>query len=239
MATDVTSQRRTFVTLLSLALLVPLSVAFLDRPVSSWSHGALHGITAIDWPIYIVSPILPTASLGLAAAGIATLAGWRPGYWGRALIACCIAVLVADTLKEELKFAFGRTWPETWINNNPSWIGDGTYAFAAFHGGRGWASFPSGHMTLITAPVSVLWCVLARLRWLWAGLVALVALGLLGSDYHFLGDVIAGTYLGAACGIGCAALLGVRPPPSAPWGKRHCKEGGTQWLSADVTSPEQ
>lgn len=184
MATDVTSQRRTFVTLLSLALLVPLSVAFLDRPVSSWSHGA-------------------------------------------------------HTLKEELKFAFGRTWPETWINNNPSWIGDGTYAFAAFHGGRGWASFPSGHMTLITAPVSVLWCVLARLRWLWAGLVALVALGLLGSDYHFLGDVIAGTYLGAACGIGCAALLGVRPPPSAPWGKRHCKEGGTQWLSADVTSPEQ
>src|SRR5580658_10495109 len=89
----------------------------------------------------------PATGILLGLAGLAALAGWRPGHWARIVIACCIAVLVAINLKDQLKYAFGRTWPETWVNDNPSWIGNGTYGFWPFHKGAGWASFPSGHMT--------------------------------------------------------------------------------------------
>jgi membrane-associated phospholipid phosphatase len=198
------------------ALAVPLSVLFFDRPIASWSHATLHGIVAFDWLTHLVDPIVPAAVIVLAASGIAALFGWRPGRWARVLIACAVATLVAVSVKEYLKFAFGRTWPETWVNNNPSWIGDGTYGFQPFHGGQGWASFPSGHMTLISAPMAVLWREFTRLRALWASLAVLVAIGLLGADYHFFGDVIAGTYLGAACGLGVAALVVRQPPDAAP-----------------------
>ena len=29
-----------------------------------------------------------------------------------------------------MKYAFGRLWPETWVDNNPSWIHDGAYGFS-------------------------------------------------------------------------------------------------------------
>jgi hypothetical protein len=58
---------------------------------------------------------------------------------------CSISLIVAETIKSQLKFACGRLWPETWVANNPSFIHDGAYGFNLFHGGAGYASFPSGH----------------------------------------------------------------------------------------------
>jgi membrane-associated phospholipid phosphatase len=192
---------------LSCALLIALSYAFVDRPLSTWSHAALHGMNGFIWLTHIVDPIPFLAIGGLAGTGLAAAFGWRPGRRGQVVIACSIAALVAMAIKDQLKFAFGRTWPETWINNNPSWITDGVFAFQFFHGGQGWASFPSGHTTLIAAPITVLWLALPAWRWLWAGLVAAVVVGLIGADYHWASDIIAGTFLGAACGAGVAALF--------------------------------
>jgi membrane-associated phospholipid phosphatase len=141
-------------------------------------------------------------------AGVAALSGWRPGRHGQTLIACCLAALVAFAIKDQLKFAFGRLWPETWVNGNPSWIGNGAYGFNPFHGGTGWSSFPSGHMTDITAPMAVLWHRFARWRLMAALPILLVAVGLYGADYHFIGDMIAGVYLGAASAAGILVILG-------------------------------
>jgi membrane-associated phospholipid phosphatase len=202
-----TPEHRGFAVLLSAALLIPLSLEFFDRALSSWSFAVLHRPDALEILTHIDDPVPPGAAILLALAGLAALGGWRPGVWGRVVIAAALAVLVSIPIKDELKYAFGRTWPETWVNNNPSWIGDGTYGFAPFHKGPGWASFPSGHMTVITAPIAVLWRAAPRFGMLWLTVPLLVAIGLIGADYHFLGDIIAGTYLGAACGIGVAALM--------------------------------
>jgi len=193
--------------ILSCAVLVSLSIAFVDRAASTWAHGALRGIAAFDHLTHIVDPLLPAAVAGLALVGIAVALGWKPGENLKTLLACCLAIVVAVALKEQLKVAFGRTWPETWVDRNPSWIGDGAYGFHPFHGGRGWTSFPSGHMTQITALAAVLWHRVRCLRLIWAALVLLVAVGLLGSDYHFVGDMIAGAYLGAASAAGILALV--------------------------------
>jgi membrane-associated phospholipid phosphatase len=60
---------------------------------------------------------------------------------------------------------------------------------------------------VIAAPMSVFWLIFPRWRWVWATIVALVAIGLLGADYHWLSDIIAGGFLGAACGAGMTNLL--------------------------------
>jgi membrane-associated phospholipid phosphatase len=188
-------------------VLTALSIAFVDRAVSTWSHATLGTPAPFVWLTHIIDPFVPAASIGLVAVAIAAAFGWRPGPLGRALIALCIAVLIATLFKDELKYLFGRTWPETWIDKNPSWIHDGVYRFEPLHGGKGWMSFPSGHMTTITAPCTVLWMLAPRAwRWLWAALILAVAVGLIGADFHFVGDMIAGTFLGWACGIGAVAL---------------------------------
>lgn len=195
---------------LACAVLVIVAIGVLDRTVSSFSHEHFHGVRLFDALTHIVDPIPWLALLGLVASAIAALLGWRPGRWGRIVIATCLAALLAIEIKDTLKFAFGRTWPETWINNNPSWIGNGVFGFNPFHGGQGWSSFPSGHMTAITAPMAALWLTIPRWRWLFAGIVLLVAIGLLGADYHWLSDIIAGTFLGAATALGIVALVAAR-----------------------------
>ena len=195
----------------SCAVLVLLAIGFVDRPLSTWEHAEFHGIEGFIWLTWIVDPIPPLAVAILAAAGIATLAGWRPVGAGRVAVALGVATLVAMGIKDQLKILFGRTWPETWTNNNPSWIKDGVYGFEPLHGGAGWFSFPSGHTTLITAPMVVLWICVPRLRALWAALILLVVIGLLGADYHWLSDTIAGFYLGTAVAVGTVALLRAKP----------------------------
>lgn len=210
---DSNPRRRFCWAALSAVILIGLSIAFVDRPASTWAHATFHGVAVFPWLTWLVDPVLPVAMVGLAAAGLAVTGfaaglGWRPNAWSKTLIACCLAAVIAFAMKDALKFVFGRTWPETWIDNNPSWIGNGAYGFHFFHGGRGWESFPSGHMTLITAPLAVLWQRARRWRWLWAVPVLAVAIGLFGADYHFISDMMAGVYLGAACAAGAVALVG-------------------------------
>ena len=204
---------RSLLVALSCPALVGLCVAFVDRGAAALAHADLVPHRAVfDALTHIVDPVPPLAGLGLAAAGLAALWGWRPGPVGRLLLACCLATAIAIVLKDQLKYAFGRLWPETWVDNNPSLIGTGAYGFFPFHGGRGWASFPSGHTTLVTAPMAVLWRRLPRWRPLVALPVVLVVVGLFGADYHFVGDMVAGLYLGAACGLGALAIAA----PSGP-----------------------
>ena len=63
----------------------------------------------------------------------------------------------------------------------------------------------------MSALAAVLWWRVARLKWLWACLPLLVAVGLYGCDYHFLGDMVAGAFLGTASAAGVLALLNQRP----------------------------
>lgn len=190
-----------------------LSIWLVDRPLSTWLHANTVQFPVFQWLTHIPDPIAPLAGIGLALAGIAGLLGWRPGPRGRALLACGLAVAMALMIKEQLKLAFGRTWPETWIENNPSWIRDGLFLFQPFHGGRGWSSFPSGHTALIAAPAAILWQTAPYWRWLWALAVTAVAVGLLGANYHWLSDILAGGAIGIAAGAGALAIVGRHGKP--------------------------
>ena len=206
------TRRRASAALAAGLVSIAASILLLDKPLATMVHG-LHRPAWCVWLTWIADVPVPGAVLALAGAGAAWLFGWRLSPAGRVLLAACIATLMADAAKDVLKNGFGRLWPETWVHNNPSWIGTHSFGFAPFHGGPGWASFPSGHTTVITAPCAVAW-LHTRAGWrpVWAALPALVATGLLGADFHFLGDCLAGALLGTACAL-CvnASIYSVRP----------------------------
>ena len=84
-----------------------------------------------------------------------------------------------------------------------------------FNGTRAFQAFPSGHLTAISATAVSLSLLCPRWRWLAPVPIALVAIGMIGSNYHWLSDQIAGTALGAGVALavhrlGKAMPLGLR-----------------------------
>jgi membrane-associated phospholipid phosphatase len=116
-------------------------------------------------------------------------------------------LIVADQFRESLGDLFGRYWPETWHDNNPSLIGDGTYGFHPFRSGDDNGSFPSGHAARILGFVAPLWIGFPRVRWVCGIAAAPMLAALVAMNYHFVSDVIAGSVLGGIVGT-YAALLG-------------------------------
>jgi len=191
---------RWVVSLAIVIVAVALSYAWLDRPIAVYVHAEFHGVKALPWLTFIPE------CLALPAVALFIIMGWRVAL-GRHLsrvesvfLVCGVSLTVAVAIKDQLKFAFGRTWPETWINNNPSLIRNNVYGFNPFHGGVGYSSFPSGHTTAICAVMSVLWICYPKFRAIYVLLMIAVATGLIGADYHFLSDVIAGAFLGLSTG---------------------------------------
>lgn len=196
-------------------LLIVLAIAFVDLPAATFAHAHLRGIAVFPWLTHLVDPLVPAAVVVLAFAAVRVAAGRQLPPWVRTLVACSLSVAIAVVVKDQLKFACGRLWPETWTHGNPSWIGTGAHGFFPFHGGEGWESFPSGHMTRITAVMAVLWLRIPRWRWLWGTGVGLVAIGLYGANYHFVGDIMAGICLGAACAAGVVSWIWRSTPGGA------------------------
>jgi membrane-associated phospholipid phosphatase len=126
------------------------------------------------------------------------------------VVLSALSLALSTIIKNWLKFAFGRTWPETWVQNNPSLIRDGVHNFNPFHGGAGFAAFPSGHMVAISAIISAVWFLHPRLRWICVICVATVFIGQLGANYHFVSDLIAGGFVGFSVGLIIISLWGCR-----------------------------
>ncbi|MCW2285112.1 membrane-associated phospholipid phosphatase [Rhodoblastus acidophilus] len=182
--------------LIILLAAIPLSIAYLDQPLALWAHAQFHGVRKTFHNVTrVVEPMELLAMLGLLWCG-ARFAFGRLARPEAALLRLSLAVLTAIGAKDLLKLAFGRTWPETWTNGNPSFITDHAYYFAPFHGGLGWSSFPSGHQTVTAAFCGALWVLAPRLRFLCVALMPAVAIGLIGADEHWLSDILTGGLLG-------------------------------------------
>lgn len=185
------------------AVAVVVCYFWLDRPIALFVHSELpRNSRALTKSVtYFPNPLIMVAAITFLALGIRGLADRPLSKMQTAILVCSGSLMIAETIKNELKFMFGRTWPETWHQNNPSFIHDGVYGFNWFHGGDAYQSFPSGHMTAICAIASVLWIYYPRLRsiYLIVGVAAVV--GLVGANFHFLSDTVAGAFVGASTGL--------------------------------------
>jgi membrane-associated phospholipid phosphatase len=209
--------RQTVLALCICAALVALCYFVLDRPIAYfvYEHG-LSRTPGLKWLTY--PPPVVEAWVPLLLVALVTRRGVGPlRRWEVSLLAACVSLVLAERFRNSLGYVFGRTWPEPWIDDNPSLIRDGVSCFHFFHGGEGYASFPSGHTARTTAATAVFWVAYPRWRWLCVAVPASVAVGLLGMNYHFLGDVVAGGFLGGIVGVHAAYLSGLphRPPVAA------------------------
>jgi len=196
------------------AILVFVCYFFIDRPVAFYVHD--HGLAQYQlfkWLTYPPPWAQDWSPLVLTLLVIRR--AWGPFTRGeKALFVALVSLIIADQFRTSLGDVFGRYWPETWHDNNPSLIGNGTYGFHPFQLGDDVGSFPSGHSARILGFAWVWWLAMPRLR----VLLAMVCLPMLASlvlmNYHFVGDVVAGSVLGAVVAT-CAWVLADTSPAVA------------------------
>src|SRR5882724_2705229 len=145
---------------------VMISYAWLDRPIALLAHDQSRQFDLFTKLTYIPEVISPLLAVAFAAIALRALSGRPLPKLSTVAALAAASLAIASGIKDQLKFAFGRTWPETWVRNNPSFINDGVYGFNPFHGGPGYVAFPSGHTTAICAVMSVLWICYPRFRWI-------------------------------------------------------------------------
>lgn len=134
--------------------------------------------------IVVVGGLLGALAAGLQSAFVAPV----KGVWRDVLLAA-VSLCVALTVTSVLKVWFGRIPPERWYA--AQW-----HNFFAFLPG----SFPSGHMTVMSAIAPFLWA-RSRLLGLLLVLAGLCACyGLVMQQAHFLSDLVGGVLVGASVG---------------------------------------
>lgn len=186
------------IALIVCAAVVSLCYFFVDKPVAYFVNNQdLRRFVVLKWLTY-PPPIIETFAPGLLMLLMIRRAFGPWKRWELVLLAACVCLLVTCETKDILKYLAGRYWPDTWINNNPSLLHDDAYGFHPFHDGVIYGDFPSGHLARTLAIISIFW--IAYPNWICRSLCALGVLaevvGILGMNYHFVSDVIAGSVVG-------------------------------------------
>jgi membrane-associated phospholipid phosphatase len=191
--------------LASLALTVAaesVSFTWLDRPMALWIHGILGQRYFSDQIVrspLVSIPLL--AALAFVVVGLVAIDGRHFSKIEKVMAVAIINVLITIVIKDQLKFMFGRTWPDTWTPGIVSFLQDGVYGFHFFQPGKSFESFPSGHAAVAAAVLSVGWILSPKLRALFAAGIVAVDVALVALNLHFLSDVIAGSFLGCSTGL--------------------------------------
>ena len=200
------------------------SIQWFDGPVALWAYDIFQGrhistqvadqivsvplVSAIGFVTLAdqnVSVALISA-IGFIICGLVAIMGRRFSKLESVVAICVMSTLATIVIKDQLKFAFGRTWPDMWAPGAVSFLRDHVHGFYFFQSGKSFGSFPSGHVAIAAAVLSVLWILFPKLRIVCAIGIVTVGMGLVALDLHFLSDVVAGIFLGASTGLFTIAL---------------------------------
>ncbi len=192
-----TELRNWFLAFAATAIMVVVCIAYVDRPAAEFFDAHLRHTAAWTWIDRALAPLDLTVAIALLfvfGCGIWARSGRLLPLWTRTPLLCSWAALWATVAILIFKRLFGRAWPY------PEFVQNHIYGFHFLHGGPHWHSFPSGTAAISTAIVSVLWILQPRWRTLGALTVALLCGAVVVTNFHWVGDVIAGTFLGTFIG---------------------------------------
>jgi membrane-associated phospholipid phosphatase len=187
-----------------------ISIFFLDGPIAIFCKRMARSSRSLA----ILMGDMP--DLLLPVAGLATVLAWigygilrRRGInnnYTQFFKLTAVTIPVSYAVKSVLKYVFGRVETRHWLRHPVS------LGFHFFTGNGDLSGFPSGHMTVFTVVVAAAYVYLPRYRWVYVGLLASLAILLIVTDYHFLSDVIAGTWLGILVHLATANALSLDAP---------------------------
>ena len=188
--------QKSLITLAVCGLAVVVCYQWIDRPVAFYvDRHQINDYRVFKWLTY-PPPWMQSWSPLILAVLMVRRAFGPFARWQHVLLAACLGLLVADEFRTSLGDLFGRYWPETRFNNNPSLIGNGTYGFHPFQHGDDIGSFPSGHAARILGFAGVWWLAMPGSRPLLLIVCPPLLASLVAMNYHFVGDVVAGSVIG-------------------------------------------
>ena len=195
-----------FGSLLVTVAFVWVSFHWFDKPIAMGIYNLFGGrrISTELADRIVAIPLISAVIFVLC--GLFAVSGRRFSKFGVAIALCDISVLATIIIKDQLKFVFGRTWPDTWGPGIVSFVRDGVYGFHFFQFGKSFKSFPSGHAAVAAAVLSVAGMLFPSLRAACAIGVLLADAGLVALNLHFLGDVVAGSFVGFSAALFTVAL---------------------------------
>ena len=174
------------------SLITILSIKFLDARIAQMVLHLLRSNHSLNKVTEHIPDLLPHF------VGIGTIFMWAMYFYRlqkkkidseTQFLKLAATVLPASYLvKTLLKFIFGRTFPRDWLIHNHQ---------LTFHWFSFWSSsFPSGHMVVFAAFGTAILIYYPRYRSVVLIFLILLGAALIGTNYHFLSDVIAGAYIG-------------------------------------------
>jgi membrane-associated phospholipid phosphatase len=194
---------------LACAGLVVICYYYIDRPVAEWVCNHSPFWPAPDWMRFsdFITAMMVAAPVLLVMAALRRLRGpWQ--RWEAQLAVIAASVFVMTLLKQLFKWTFGRPSSTLWIFSGGSAIPNNPdYAFHWFHGFFPYVAFPSGHLTVACTVGAIVWFIWPKWRWLALAVIAFVAVCLIITNYHYVGDIIAGAFLGWLGGLWTVQLM--------------------------------
>jgi membrane-associated phospholipid phosphatase len=178
-------------------ILTTVCYYWVDKPLALWVH-ADHISKHYSWLrflTYIKTPIFSAVLLIYIICVLRAYMFVRLTNTDKDALFIANCVVFSYLFQNKLHDVFGRYWPKTWIDHNPSLISTGDYGFHFFHSGPAFESFPSGHTTVVVAVCAAIWILYPKLRIISLLGTLSIFIGLIGMDYHFLGDCVAGFFI--------------------------------------------
>lgn len=191
-----TSLKKGLFLLLSSILIISICYLYIDRSFAFWSYHQNFS----QYPVFknfthVIEFLFAFFTLFYLYFAI-KLFYKRINLFDQKLLIIANSLAITFLINQQLKFIFGRYWPQTWIHGNPSLITDNAYGFNFFHSDNWYGSFPSGHSAYTFTIAVTLWIIFPRLRILAVCLPFFTIIGQLTMNYHFVSDVVAGSMLG-------------------------------------------
>ncbi len=179
---------------LPVAAVAIICIFYVDRPLSLFVQSHLYGNKVwSDITSTIPDALLATVIIISTLSCTAYLSRkYKHVYDTRTFLLKVVAISlpVSYVVKTALKVVFGRIETRIWLQNSQQ------YGFHWFHGGFRFDGFPSGHMVVFATLFSAIWRIYPKYKIALVLLLAVLGVLLLATNYHFLSDVICGTYLG-------------------------------------------
>jgi membrane-associated phospholipid phosphatase len=186
--------RRWLAAAIAVTVFVLFSIHFVDRPLARLLARFHMYQGVLVSPQVHIPVLIVLASFAVLLGARSLSARERFPKWAVAAVLAGLALAWSLCLTEfVLKPLFGRAFPSDYLQY-------GQYAFLWFQYSDAYRSFPSGHADQAMAIASVLWGFYPRWRWIYVVALAGLAGALLLGEWHFLSDLVAGGFIGAAAG---------------------------------------
>lgn len=184
---------RWFLSLLICVLVIAVVFAYFDMPIAHRFYGVFGLMKSLGTGFASDVLLSMEAAIVLALVILRITQGHLSPFREATALACLASICAYAINDSALKLLFGVPSPTAVLNG----------AQHAFHfmGGPANCSFPSGHMVLAGAFAGVFMRLYRRSTLLLSALLLIAAVLLTVGVWHFVSDIIAGTFVGVSAGL--------------------------------------